>query len=218
MQASNANDSLELKQLQELKRIKNELIVDNLTIFDSGLQAASASTTTPAAALGSPIITFTTPNVYMDLFSIQLYWDSTFAGNFLYYLHIDTIQNLSTSTFRVPVGSGIDYASGLKVRYQPTIEPSIIPNSNPNYTLTPYLISSPRANGSSVVYAPVEEVVTTYSPYTSTNYTYAPTTTTSNYSYTSSFKSMPTSYENEYSTGQFGTLNLESPHNIGQYD
>ncbi len=102
--------------------------------------------------------------------------------------------------------------------YQPTIEPSIIPNSNPNYTLTPYLISSPRANGSSVVYAPVEEVVTTYSPYTSTNYTYAPTTTTSNYSYTSSFKSMPTSYENEYSTGQFGTLNLESPHNIGQYD
>ena len=119
MQASNANDSLELKQLQELKRIKNELIVDNLTIFDSGLQAASASTTTPAAALGSPIITFTTPNVYMDLFSIQLYWDSTFAGNFLYYLHIDTIQNLSTSTFRVPVGSGIDYASGLKVRLKP---------------------------------------------------------------------------------------------------
>jgi hypothetical protein len=107
------------KQLVELKKIKNELIVDNLLIFDSGLQPASASITTPAQALANPIITFTTPNTYTDLFSIQLYWDSTFGGNFLYYLHIDTIQNLSTSTFRVPVGTGIDIASGYKIRLKP---------------------------------------------------------------------------------------------------
>ncbi len=106
-------------QLKELKKIKNELIVDNLTIFDSGLVQASASTTTPSQALATPLIKFTTPNVYMDLFSIQLYWDSTFSGNFLYALSIDTIQNLSQTTFRVPVGSGIDYASGYKVRLKP---------------------------------------------------------------------------------------------------
>jgi hypothetical protein len=107
------------KQLLELKKIKNELIVDNLILFDSGLQSVSANIKTPSQALNTPIIKFTTPNTYTDLFSIQVYWDSTFAGNFLYYLHIDTIQNLSTSTFRVPVGSGVDIAGGYKIRLKP---------------------------------------------------------------------------------------------------
>jgi len=124
------NEQVLDKQLVELKKIKNELIVDNLLLFDSGLQSANANTTTPSQALTNPIIVFTTPNTYTDLFSIQLYWDSTFAGNFLYYLHIDTVQNLSTSTFRVPVGTGIDLAGGYKIRLKPYTKISLYAYNN----------------------------------------------------------------------------------------
>jgi hypothetical protein len=99
--------------------------------------------------------------------------------------------------------------------YQPTITPTITPNANPYYLLTPSIVSTPRASGGSVVYAPVEEIVSTYAPYTSNSVVYSPTTTTSNYSYSASFTATPTLYENEYHTGAFGTLNLGSPHNIG---
>jgi len=95
--------------------------------------------------------------------------------------------------------------------YEPTITPTIIPNSNPYYNIVPTLSSKPVASGGSVVYAPVEEVVSTYSPYNSSVYTYSPTTTTSNYTYTSN----QTSNNVEYSSSGLSTINVASPHNIG---
>jgi hypothetical protein len=95
--------------------------------------------------------------------------------------------------------------------YQPTITPTIIPNANPTYSILPTISSIPRASGGSVVYAPVEEVVSTYSPYTSSSVVYSPTTTTSTYTYTSN----QTSSNVEYSSSGLSTINVASPHNIG---
>ena len=102
----------------------------------------------------------------------------------------------------------------------PTTQTSgaVYPSFTLPYTSTSAPSVNPYVRGSSNY-----TITSVYAPYNSTSNTslYAPTTTTSNETtstyapYNYSATSTANNQKYQYSTGQFGTLNLNSPHNFG---
>lgn len=106
--------------IKELKKIKNELVVNNAVSFLSDVTALSNTITTESAANSAgAIITFTTPNVWIDMVKLSVGVDSNTATNYRWSLTIDGIAQLDNVNYKRFISQTFDYDDGIKIRLRP---------------------------------------------------------------------------------------------------
>jgi hypothetical protein len=111
------------EMLKELKKIKNELVLNNAVYFLSDITPVSYSINTEALAESNvPAITLTTPNFYIDVIGLAIGWDSTAGSNYKFNLSVGgSLLSLDTTKYKqLPLASPFNFIDGFKVRFQPS--------------------------------------------------------------------------------------------------
>ncbi len=107
--------------LTQLKKIKNQGVVNNAIKYDTDLIIVPNITITETQAdSNTPLIDFVTPNEWVDMVDLSFSWDSTTASNYAMSIDIDSIENISSDKYIKLIGTGYSYTSGTKIRLQPS--------------------------------------------------------------------------------------------------
>lgn len=106
--------------LKELKKIKNELVVNSALSFLSDVTAIPKTTTTEnAATIAGALIQFKTPNVWVDMATLAVAVDSNTSTNYKWSLKIDQIEQLDNVNYKQFLTQTFNFVEGLKVRLPP---------------------------------------------------------------------------------------------------
>jgi len=105
--------------LLDLESVRDSKLIKGLLIYNPDVISVPASVQDGYTALKNPLVVFQSPSQPINVFVLQLAWDSTFQANFKYYIEITPSTDISPQQFKTPFGSGVELCNGYKIRLPP---------------------------------------------------------------------------------------------------